>query len=75
MKEFWGLRLFLVMLSIALPHYAFAKEDKELLQSLSKKEGGANTLSNTRVVSKGSNRSFSRNGDGSLKSQTSKRER
>jgi hypothetical protein len=44
MKEFWGLRLLLVMLSIALPHYAFAKEDKELLQSLSKKEGGANTL-------------------------------
>jgi hypothetical protein len=44
MKEFWGLRLLLVMLSIALPHYAFAKEDKDLLQSLSKKEGGANTL-------------------------------
>jgi hypothetical protein len=44
MKEFWGLRLLLVMLSIALPHYAYAKDNKDLLQSLSKKEGGANTL-------------------------------
>ena len=43
MKEFWGVRLLLVMLSIALPHYTFAKDNKELLQSLSKKEGGANT--------------------------------
>jgi 5-methylcytosine-specific restriction endonuclease McrA len=38
-------------------------------------KGGANTLSNARVTSKSSNRSFSRNSDGSLKSQTSKRER
>jgi hypothetical protein len=44
MKEFWGLRLLLIMLSFALPHYAFAKDNKDLLQSLSKKEGGANTL-------------------------------
>ena len=36
--------------------------------------GGANSLSNARVVSKGRNRSFSRNADGSLKTQTSKRE-
>lgn len=38
-------------------------------------KGGSNTLSNARVASKGDNRSFSRNSDGSLKSQTSKRER
>jgi hypothetical protein len=44
MKELWGLRLLLIMLSFALPHYAFAKDNKDLLQSLSKKEGGANTL-------------------------------
>jgi hypothetical protein len=44
MKEFWGLRLLLVMLSIALSDYAFAKEDSDLIKSLSRKEGGANTL-------------------------------
>jgi hypothetical protein len=44
MKEFWCVRLLLVMLSFALSDYAFAKEDKDLLRSLSKKEGGANTL-------------------------------
>ena len=38
-------------------------------------KGGANTLENTRVVSKAKNRSFSRNPNGSLKSQTSKREK
>lgn len=38
-------------------------------------KGGANKLSNTRVVSESANKSFSRNKDGSLKSQTSKRER
>ena len=48
-------------------------KDLDHIHPLSK--GGANSLSNARVVSKGSNRSFSRNGDGSLKSQTSKRER
>lgn len=37
--------------------------------------GGSNSRSNTRVVSASSNRSFARNADGSLKSQTSKRER
>lgn len=37
-------------------------------------KGGANTLSNTRVTTKAKNRSFSRNSDGSLKSQKSKRE-
>lgn len=37
--------------------------------------GGSNKPSNWRMVSKSSNRSFSRNADGSLKSQTSKKER
>ena len=38
-------------------------------------KGGSSDKSNLRVVSASSNRSFSRNADGSLKSQTSKRER
>ena len=38
-------------------------------------KGGSSSKSNLRVVDKSTNRSFSRNKDGSLKSQTSKRER
>ena len=38
-------------------------------------KGGTNSKSNLRVTSAESNRSFARNSDGSLKSQTSKRER
>lgn len=38
-------------------------------------KGGGNSKSNLRVVPASSNRSFSRNSDGSLKSQTSKKER
>ncbi len=38
-------------------------------------KGGTNSRSNLRVVDASSNRSFSRNANGSLKSQTSKRER
>jgi len=38
-------------------------------------KGGANTLANTRVTTKSANRSFARNANGSLKSQTSKREK
>lgn len=38
-------------------------------------KGGTSSRSNLRAVSASSNRSFSRNSDGSLKSQTSKRER
>lgn len=38
-------------------------------------KGGSTGKSNLRVVSASSNRSFSRNSDGSLKSQTSKREK
>ena len=47
--------------------------DLDHIKPLSK--GGSNNKSNTRVVSEGANRSFSRNKNGSLKSQTSKRER
>lgn len=38
-------------------------------------KGGGNSSSNLRVVPASSNRSFSRNADGSLKSQTSRKER
>ena len=38
-------------------------------------KGGTSSRSNLRAVSASSNRSFSRNPDGSMKSQTSKRER
>jgi hypothetical protein len=38
-------------------------------------KGGTSARSNLRVVSESSNKSFSRNKDGSMKSQTSKRER
>jgi len=38
-------------------------------------KGGANTFANARVTSQSANRSFSRNADGSLKSQTSRKER
>jgi hypothetical protein len=38
-------------------------------------KGGGNSGGNLRVVPASTNRSFSRNKDGSLKSQTSKRER
>ena len=38
-------------------------------------KGGANKMSNARVVSESANKSFSRNANGSLKSQTSKAER
>lgn len=47
-------------------------KDVDHIRPLSK--GGSNSRKNTRVVSASSNRSFARNKDGSLKSQTSKRE-
>lgn len=47
--------------------------DLDHIKPLSK--GGSNAKSNQRVVSASTNRSFSRNSDGSMKSQTSKRER
>lgn len=48
-------------------------KDIDHIKPLSK--GGANTKANERIVPASSNRSFSRNKDGSLKSQTSSRER
>jgi len=48
-------------------------KDLDHIKPLSK--GGANKMSNTRVVSQKANRSFSRNANGSLKCQTSKAER
>ncbi|HET8688237.1 MAG TPA: HNH endonuclease signature motif containing protein [Methanosarcina sp.] len=38
-------------------------------------KGGSNSRSNLRAVPKSTNRSFSRNSNGSVKSQTSKREK
>ena len=38
-------------------------------------KGGSNTPSNLKVQSKADNRSFSRNADGSMKSETSKKEK
>lgn len=46
-------------------------KDLDHVKPLSK--GGANTKANTRVVSKTANRSFSRNADGSMKSQRSRK--
>ncbi len=48
-------------------------KDVDHKQALSK--GGKTVKSNLQVVDAGPNRSFSRNADGSMKSQTSKRER
>lgn len=48
-------------------------KDVQHKQALSK--GGSNARGNLEVLSKGANRSFARNGDHTLKSETSKRER
>lgn len=48
-------------------------KDLDHIKPLSK--GGSNSKSNLRAVSASVNRSFSRNANGSLKSQTSKREK
>lgn len=47
-------------------------KDLDHRRALSK--GGSNSKSNQRMVSASANRSFARNKDGSMKSQTSKRE-
>ena len=48
-------------------------KDVDHIKPISK--GGTTTKSNLRAVSAGTNRSFSRNANGTLKSQTSKREK
>lgn len=48
-------------------------KDIDHIKPLSK--GGSNTKGNERVVSASVNRSFARNANGSMKSQTSKREK
>ena len=50
-------------------------DGKDLDHRVPLSKGGSTSKSNLRVTSAGSNRSFSRNKDGSLKSQTSRRER
>jgi hypothetical protein len=50
-------------------------DGKDLDHKVPLSKGGSNIMGNTRVVSQKENRSFSRNADSSLKSQTSKKER
>lgn len=50
-------------------------DGKDLDHVVPLSKGGSDSRSNTRVVSAGTNRSFERNPDGSLKNQRSKRER
>lgn len=49
-------------------------DGKDLDHTRALSKGGSNAKSNQRMVSASSNRSFARNKDGSMKSQTSKRE-
>jgi hypothetical protein len=49
-------------------------DGKDIDHTVPLSKGGSNAKSNQRVVAASRNRSFSRNSDGSLKSQTSKRE-
>lgn len=50
-------------------------DGKDLDHRVPLSKGGSNSRGNTRVTSASENRSFSRNADGSMKSQRSKRER
>lgn len=50
-------------------------DGKDIDHKVPLSKGGNNSKGNQRVVSAGQNRSFARNKDGSLKSQTSKREK
>ena len=49
-------------------------DGKDLDHKRALSKGGSNVKSNQRMVSQSANRSFARNADGSMKSQTSKRE-
>ena len=50
-------------------------DGKDLDHRVPLSKGGSSNKSNLRVVSKSANRSFSRNKDGSMKSQKSKKEK
>ena len=50
-------------------------DGKDLDHKVPLSKGGSSAKSNLRVVSKSANRSFSRNKDGSMKSQKSKKEK
>jgi len=50
-------------------------DGKDLDHRVPLSKGGSSAKSNLRVVSKSANRSFSRNKDGSMKSQKSKKEK
>lgn len=52
-----------------------AHDGKDLAHKTAMSKGGDSSLGNIEVQSKGKNRSFSRNPDGSMKSEESKRER
>lgn len=49
-------------------------DGKDIDHKVPLSQGGSNAKSNQRVVSAGTNRSFARRADGSVKSQTSRRE-
>ncbi len=51
------------------------KDGKDVGHKTAVSKGGSNAPSNLSVQSKSDNRSFSRNADGSMKSETSKKER
>lgn len=50
-------------------------DGKDVGHATAVKRGGSNAPSNLKVQSRGENRSFARNSDGSMKSETSKREK
>lgn len=50
-------------------------DGRDLAHKIAISKGGDSTLSNVEVQSKSKNRSFARNPDGSMKSETSSRER
>ena len=50
------------------------KDGKDVAHKTAVSKGGSNATSNLKVQSKSDNRSFSRNPDGSMKSEKSKRE-
>lgn len=54
---------------------AFRNDGKDVGHLTAVKRGGTNADSNLQMQSKSANRSFARNPDGSMKSETSKKER